>query len=59
MGDVNGDDMVTVADVMLVVNKVMQKPLPIFNVQTADVNNDGRITVADVMGIVKMVLSKQ
>ncbi len=58
MGDVNGDDMVTVADVMLVVNKVMQKPLPIFNMQTADVNNDGRITVADAMGIVKMVLSK-
>ena len=57
LGDANGDGNVTVADVMMTVNKVMNKPLASFNEKNADINNDGRITVADVMGIVKLVLN--
>ena len=56
-GDANGDGMVSVADVMLTVNKVMNKQLTVFIERNADVNNDGKITVADVMAIVKMVLN--
>ena len=57
LGDANGDGMVSVADVMLTVNKVMNKQLTVFIERNADVNNDGKITVADVMAIVKMVLN--
>ena len=55
-GDANEDDHVTVADVMLTVNKVLGKTLTTFNETNADVNSDGKITVSDVMGIVKIVL---
>ena len=57
LGDANGDGMVSVADVMLTVNKVMNKQLTVFYQTNADVNGDGKITVADVMAIVKMVLN--
>ena len=57
LGDANGDNTVTVADVMLTVNKVLGRELSTFNPKTADVNKDGVITVSDVMGIVKIVLS--
>jgi surface protein len=56
-GDANGDGIVSVADVMLTVNKVLGNTLTNFNERSADVNNDGKITVSDVMGIVKIVLS--
>ena len=56
-GDANEDGHVTVADVMLTVNKVLGKTLTTFNETSADVNSDGKITVSDVMGIVKIVLS--
>ena len=56
-GDANEDGIVTVADVMLTVNKVLGKTLTTFNETNADVNSDGKITVSDVMGIVKIVLS--
>ena len=56
-GDANGDGTTTVADVMLTVNRVMNKPLSVFIERNADVNGDGKITVADVMAIVKMVLN--
>ena len=56
-GDANEDGHVTVADVMLTVNKVLGKTLTTFNERNADVNSDSKITVSDVMGIVKIVLS--
>ena len=56
-GDANEDSHVTVADVMLTVNKVLGKTLTTFNERNADVNSDGKINVSDVMGIVKIVLS--
>ena len=56
-GDTNGDKTVTVADVMLTVNKVLGRELSTFNPKAADVNKDGVITVSDVMGIVNIVLS--
>jgi hypothetical protein len=56
-GDANSDGYVTVADVMLTVNRAMNKPVASFNEKNADINNDNRITVADVMGIVKLVLN--
>ena len=56
MGDANGDDKVTVADVMLTVNAILGKGHTTFIKKIADVNKDNKITVSDVMGIVKIVL---
>ena len=58
MGDANGDGRVTVADVMLAVNKVLGKPVSNFIMLASDMNKDGMITVADIMQIVKTILVK-
>ena len=55
-GDANNDGIVSVADVMLVVNYVLGNDPANFNFKNANVNNDPKITVADVMAIVKIVL---
>ena len=57
-GDVNGDNRVTVADVMMMVNHILGKPeiagfLP-FN---ADLNRDGVINITDVMIVVQIILN--
>ena len=56
MGDANSDGRVTVADVMLAVNKVLGKPVSNFNMLASDMNKDSIITVADIMQIVKTIL---
>lgn len=57
LGDANNDKVVNVTDVMLIVNNILGRTLPVFNRKNADVNKDNRISVADVMGVVKIVLS--
>ena len=56
MGDANSDSRVTVADVMLAVNKALGKPVANFNMLASDMNKDGNITVADIMQIVKVTI---
>ncbi len=56
LGDANGDDHVTVADVMITVNRVLGKNPRAFIERNADINGDSRISVADIMSIVKLVL---
>jgi formylglycine-generating enzyme required for sulfatase activity len=58
-GDVNGDRNVTVADVMLMVNYVLQKSINHFLVKNADVNDDGKVTVTDIMKTIKIIMSGQ
>lgn len=58
-GDANDDGIVSVADVMLTVNKVLNRPGLVINEKNADVNGDESITVTDVMLIVKLVLKKE
>ena len=59
IGDVNHDNNVDVADVMLMVKYAMHKTPPVFFIQNADVNKDGNYDVADVMGIVRISLAKK
>ena len=55
-GDVSGDGVVTVTDVMLVVNYILtQKEPDGFIMSNADVNSDGNVTIADVVGIAAIV----
>lgn len=58
-GDVNRDGKVNVADVMLVVNMVLEniaKDPVAYDLDAADTNGNGTLEVADVMGIVNIAL---
>ena len=55
-GDVNGDYVVNVTDVMLVVNYILGYDTGTFIFTNADVNLDGLINVTDVMLIVNFIL---
>ncbi len=58
LGDVNGDDEVTMADANMVVNYFLAVNKPDdFNIEAADVNGDGDITMADANMIVNMFLN--
>jgi len=51
-GDVNGDGVVNVADVVEVVNSMLGKASERFNSLAADVNGDGNVDEQDLQGIV-------
>ncbi len=56
-GDVNLDSSVNVADVVALVNIILQIDTPLGEQEyAADVNNDLRLNIADVVGIVNQVL---
>ena len=55
LGDANGDDRVTIADVMMTVKASAGDYLNGFIEKNADVNHDNTINVTDVMLIVKML----
>ena len=59
IGDANGDGVVDVADVVAVVNKILNKASGNFNEAAANVNGDEGIDVADVVGIVNIILGKR
>jgi hypothetical protein len=56
-GDANGDGNVDVADVVAIVNYILNKPGENFNEKAADANNDGNIDVADVVAVVNIILT--
>ena len=58
MGDANGDGVVDVADVVAIVNYILEKPAENFNIKAADVNGDEVIDAADVVGVVNIILDK-
>lgn len=57
-GDVNGDKVVNITDIMLIVGHILGEELPVFIKQNADVNNDKNINVTDLMYVVNIVLNK-
>ena len=58
LGDVNGDGIVDVTDINLMVNKILGKQAEPFIAQAADINNDGKIDVTDINEVVNMILGK-
>ena len=50
--------MVDVADVVAIVNYILEKPAENFNIKAADVNGDEVIDAADVVGVVNIILDK-
>nr|MCR5366134.1 dockerin type I repeat-containing protein [Prevotella sp.] len=58
-GDANKDGVVTMGDVVAVLNYVLGNVPADFSFASADVTEDGNITMADVVGIVNLVLGVQ
>jgi surface protein len=55
-GDVNGDGLVNVTDIVVTVNYIMEKPSPDFNKEAADLNGDGVVNVTDIVMMVKIIM---
>ena len=56
LGDVNGDNQISVSDVMAMVDYVLGNSNGNILKENADVNSDGAISVSDVMELVNMVI---
>jgi surface protein len=56
-GDVNGDGLVNVTDIVATVNYIMEKPSDIFNKDAADLNGDGEVNVTDIVIMVSIIMS--
>ena len=51
-GDVTGDGIVSVADVVSIISYILGENLSDFNAAAADVNGDGKVTVVDVVAVI-------
>jgi hypothetical protein len=56
-GDVNGDGLVNVTDIVATVNYIMEKPSDGFNKEAADLNGDGEVNVTDIVKMVTIIMS--
>ena len=58
-GDVNGDGLVTVADVSTVVDVLLERQTPNISSADADINGDGKVTIVDVVEEIQLVLTNK
>ena len=56
-GDVNGDGLVTVADVTAVIDVLLERETPGISPANADINGDGEVTIVDVVEEIHLVLT--
>ena len=56
LGDVNGDRSLSISDVTLLVDYLLEQAGDNFILANADVNKDGRISVSDAVSIIKLIL---
>ncbi len=56
-GDVNGDGLVNVTDIVATVNFIMEKPSDNFNKEAADLNGDGEVNVTDIVMMVSIIMN--
>ena len=56
-GDVNGDGLVNVTDIVATVNFIMEKPSDGFNKDAADLNGDGLVNVTDIVKMVSIIMN--
>ena len=55
-GDANGDGTVNAADIVEVVNSIMNNPSEKYNDKAADANGDGVVNAADIVAIVNKIM---
>ena len=58
VGDANGDFEINIADVMFIVDHILNRYNSKFIFANADVDGDGRVDVADAMNVVNIILYK-
>ncbi len=58
LGDVNGDDKISITDAVGIVNYILDNASANFHVEAADVNNDGNISITDAVMIVNIILNQ-
>ena len=56
LGDVNGDDKMSITDAVGIVNYILGNASANFHAEAADVNNDGSISITDAVRIVNIIL---
>ena len=59
IGDVNGDGVVNVTDIVCIVNHIMGNPVGVFNFDNADVNGDNQVDVTDIVCIVSIIVENE
>ena len=59
VGDVNGDGLITITDVTMLQDYVLDKPVQGFNKDNADVNGDGLITIVDCSVMINQILNNK
>ena len=59
VGDVNGDNSVTISDVTTLIDYLLSNGSVTINAEAADVNSDTNITIADVTALIDILLSNQ
>lgn len=57
VGDVNGDDKVSIADVTALINYLLSGDASAINIELADCNHDGEIKIGDVTALINFLLS--
>lgn len=57
LGDVNGDGLVNITDVVFLTNYVLEKNPDPFIMSAADVNHDSEVNISDVVVLVSIILS--
>ena len=56
MGDVNGDTIIDIDDVVAIVNYILGEKVNNFNLGAADINGDYKIDIDDIVAIVNLIL---
>ncbi|MBQ2494533.1 MAG: dockerin type I repeat-containing protein, partial [Prevotella sp.] len=56
LGDVNGDELVNISDVVLLVEYILNVDNPSFIKDNADINRDNTINISDVTQLVNIIL---
>ena len=59
LGDVNGDTLVNITDVVLLVDYILERENPVFIIENADINSDNSINISDVTELLNIILSRQ
>ena len=57
IGDVNGDDVVSIEDITVLIDYLLSGNEDIINPYAADVNGDGSISIADVTALIDLLLA--
>lgn len=58
LGDVNGDDKITITDAVGIVNYILGNASSNFHAEAADVNSDGSISITDAVRVVNIILNQ-